>query len=341
MKRYLAMRLARIVPVVVLISIVSFALLHFAPGGPAGIMASNPKATELDLARIRANFGLDKPLPVQYLLWSRQVFLRLDFGKSYVTGRPVAEMIRQRIPATLELMGAAFAIALLLAVVMGVVSALRRESLIDQIFSIVSSAGMSVPVFWLGLVAIYVFSLRLGVLPSGGSETIGATGSVGDHLRHLVLPTCVLSIAFFASWSRYLRSRLIDAFGLDFVRTARAKGLSERMVVYKHALANAAVPVLTVVVMQIPTLFTGAVITETVFSWPGMGRLFYDGLERHDYARVLGIVVISSFIIIVFNLIGDLVCMAVDPRISAGMGLEGVGAGRTPKTAADRRDLVG
>ncbi len=341
MKRFLVMRLARIVPLVVLISILSFALLHLAPGGPVGIMAANPKATEADLARIRASFGLDKPLPVQYLLWSRQVFLRCDFGKSYVTGRPVSEMIRQRFPATLELMGAALAIALILAVFMGVVSALRRESLIDQIFSIISSAGMSVPVFWLGLIAIYLFSLKLGVFPSGGRETIGAVSSAADHLRHLVLPACVLSIAFFASWSRYLRARLIDAIGEDFVRTARAKGLTERMVIYKHALKNAAVPVLTVIVMQIPTLFTGAVITETVFSWPGMGRMFYEGLERHDYSRVLGVVVISSFLIIVFNLVGDLLCMAIDPRISAGMGFHGARAGTASTRTAAERELVG
>lgn len=341
MKRFLVMRLARIVPLVVLISILSFALLHLAPGGPAGIMAANPKATEADLARIRASFGLDRPLPVQYLLWSRQVFLRCDFGKSYVTGRPVSEMIRERFPATLELMGAAFAIALILAVVMGVVSALKRESLIDQIFSIISSAGMSVPVFWLGLIAIYVFSLKLGILPSGGNETIGAASRAADHLRHLVLPACVLSIAFFASWSRYLRSRLIDAIGEDFVRTARAKGLTERIVIYKHALTNAAIPVLTVIVMQIPTLFTGAVVTETVFSWPGMGRMFYEGLERHDYSRVLGVVVISSFLIIIFNLVGDLLCMAIDPRISAGMGFDGARAGLGQKPTAGEREPVG
>jgi peptide/nickel transport system permease protein len=310
----------RIVPLVILISILTFALLHLAPGGPVGMMASNPKATEEDLARIRSDFGLDRPLPVQYLLWFREVFLRLDFGNSYVTGRPVSEMIRERIPATFELMGAAFAIALILGVALGVASALRRDGAIDQLCSIVSSVGMSVPVFWLGLIAIYLFSLKLGLFPSGGRETVGAPPSLLDGLRHLALPAAVLSIAFLASWSRYTRARLIDAIEGDFVRTARAKGLSERAVVWKHALKNAAIPLLTVVVMQIPTLFTGAVITETVFSWPGMGRMFYEGLERHDYARVLGVVVISSFFIIVFNLLGDLLCMAVDPRITAEMG---------------------
>jgi peptide/nickel transport system permease protein len=332
MKRFLVARVARTVPLVILISIVTFALLHLAPGGPSGIMANNPKATEVDLVRIRASYGLDKPLPVQYLLWFRRVFLRLDFGSSYVTGRPVTEMIRQRIPATLELMGAAFAIALVLGIAMGVASALKRDGVIDQLCSIVSAIGMSVPVFWLGIIVIYLFSLKLGLLPSGGRETIGAPPSLADHLRHLALPVSVLSIAFLASWSRYTRSRFIDAVAGDFVRTARAKGLSERAVIWKHVLRNAAIPVLTVVVMQVPALFTGAVITETVFSWPGMGRMFYEGLERHDYALVLGVVVIGSFLIIVCNLIGDLLCVAIDPRISTAAGFGGA-RGSSPATA--------
>jgi len=334
MKRFLAARLARVVPVVILISIASFALLHCAPGGPVGVMAGNPKASEADLARLRASYGLDRPLAAQYVVWFTKVFLRLDLGRSYVTGRPVLEMIRERLPATLELMGAAFALALVLGLAMGVASALRRDGTVDELCSIVSSIGMSAPVFWLGLVAIYLFSVRLGLFPSGGRETIGAPRSATDALRHLVLPASVLSISFFASWSRYLRSRLVDAIEGDFVRTARAKGLSERAVVWKHALRNAAIPVLTVVVMQIPALFTGAVITETVFSWPGMGRMFYEGLERHDYPRVLGVVVISSFLIIVFNVIADLLCMAVDPRIDVDRG---GGGGRRLSVAADPR----
>jgi peptide/nickel transport system permease protein len=316
MKRRIAMRIARIVPIVVLISIVTFALLHLAPGGPAGVLSGGARSSESDLARIRGNLGLDRPLPVQYLLWFKKVFLSLDFGTSYATGQPVSRMILERLPATLELMGAAFALALILGVSMGVVSAARRDGPLDQIISLASVAGMSMPVFWLALLAIYVFSLKLGVLPSGGRETIGAASGFLDRLRHLALPACVLSAGFLASWSRYTRAQLLGAIRGDFVRTARAKGLSERAVIWKHAFRNAALPVFAVVVMQIPALFTGAVITETVFSWPGMGRLFYDGLARHDYPRVLGVVVIASFLIIVFNTIGDLLYAAVDPRIT-------------------------
>jgi peptide/nickel transport system permease protein len=320
MKKLIAARFARIVPLVILISMITFALLHLSPGGPAGIITGNPKASEADLDRMRVNLGLDKPLPVQYLLWFKQVFLHLDFGESYTTGEPVSRMILERIPATLGLMGTAFGIAVMLGLSIGIASALRRERFIDHFFSAISVAGMSVPVFWLGFIAIYIFSLKLGVLPSGGRETIGAAPSVLDHVRHLILPASVLAIGFFASWSRYLRAQILGAVRGDYVRTARAKGLSEASVIGKHVLRNALLPVLTSIIMQIPTLFTGAVITETIFAWPGIGRLFYEGLERHDYPRVLGVVVIFSFLIIFFNLIGDLLYMAVDPRISVGSG---------------------
>ena len=174
---------------------------------------------------------------------------------------------------------------------------------------------MSVPVFWLGLMAIYLFSLKLGILPPGGRETLGEGGTLLDRLVHLVLPASVLSLAYLASWSRYLRTGLIDAFHGEFIRTARAKGLDERTIIMKHALRNAVLPAMTVVIMQVPTIFTGAVITETVFSWPGMGRLFYEGLQRQDYTRVLGIIVISSILIVFFNFLGDLLNVVVDPRI--------------------------
>jgi len=320
MKRYIVMRVARIVPLIILVSIVTFALLHCAPGGPTGVLSDGARMSEGDFVRIRANLGLDKPLPLQYLLWFKKVFLRFDFGRDYVTGEPVAFMIWRRTPATLELMGTAFVLAGVLGIAVGVVSALRRGSLLDQCFSVASIAGLSIPVFWLAFVAIYVFSLKLGILPSGGRETIGAQSGFLDHARHLVLPASVLSIGFLASWSRYTRAQLLGVIRGDFVRTARAKGLSERSVIWKHALRNAALPVCTVVVLQIPTLFTGAVITETVFSWPGMGRLFYDGLARHDYPLVLGIVVIFSLLIILCNLIGDLLYAVVDPRISFNGG---------------------
>ncbi|MBN1165282.1 MAG: ABC transporter permease [Candidatus Krumholzibacteriota bacterium] len=318
MKSYIFGKILRVIPLVILISVITFALLHLAPGGPVGIVAGNPKVSADDLSRLRESYGLDDPLPVQYLHWFKQVFLRFDFGKSYVNGRPVTAMIRERIPATLELMGSAFLLALIVSCVMGVFSALKRDSAVDHFFSAISVTGTSLPVFWFALMAIYLFSLRLGLLPAGGRETLAVPHSVLDRLHHLILPASVLSLTYLASWSRYLRAGLLDTFSGDFIRTARAKGLSERSVILKHALRNAVLPVLTVVVMQIPTLFTGAVITETVFAWPGMGRFFYEGMQRQDYSRVLGIVVISSLLIILFNFAGDILCLAVDPRIRPG-----------------------
>ncbi len=278
------------------------------------VMTSNPKVTGADLERIRESYGLDRPLPVRYLIWFRQVFLRLDLGTSYVTGEPVSRMILDRLPATLELVAISFVLALVLSLLAGVLSALKKGTIADDLVSVISTAGISAPVFWIGLMAIALFSLRLGLLPSGGREAITEGGSLIDRLRHLVLPVSVLSLAYFASWTRYVRSSVLEAVRGDFVRTARAKGLNERVVILKHVMRNAVLPIVTIIFMQIPTIFTGAVITETVFSWPGMGRLFYEGLVRHDYSRVMGIVVIVTIIIIFFNLVGDLVCMAIDPR---------------------------
>jgi peptide/nickel transport system permease protein len=301
------------VPLVVLVSIVTFALLHLAPGGPAGVVSGNPKTTGEDMTRIRENYGLDRSLPVQYLMWFRQVFLRLDFGTSYVTGRPVTAMIAERVPATLELMGAALILAIAAGGLLAVLTAIRGSERVDGFFTIVTTAGISVPVFWLGLLAIYIFSIRFGLLPAGG-RAAGDGVTLAERLRHLALPASVLSIAWLATWSRYLRSGLIDSLGGSYIRTARAKGLGEGTVVLKHALRGAVLPAVTVLAMQIPALFTGAVITETVFAWPGMGRLFYEGLQRQDYTRVLGIVVIASILIILMNTAGDLLNMILDPR---------------------------
>jgi peptide/nickel transport system permease protein len=306
-------RLALAVPLVLLVSIVTFALLHLAPGGPAGVVTGNPKTTGEDVARIRENYGLDRSLPVQYLMWFRQVFLRLDFGRSYVTGRPVIAMIAERIPATLELMGAALLLAVLAGGALAVLASLRGGERADGFFTIVTTAGISVPVFWLGLIAIYIFSARLGFLPAGG-RAAGDGAALADRLRHIILPASVLAVAWLATWSRYLRAGLIDSLGGSYIRTARAKGLAERKVVLKHALRGAVLPAVTVLAMQIPALFTGAVITETVFAWPGMGRLFYEGLQRQDYTRVLGIVVIASVLIILMNTAGDVLNMLLDPR---------------------------
>ena len=222
-------------------------------------------------------------------------------------------MIAERVPATLELMGAALLLAVAAGGLLAIATAMRGGEGTDGLFTVVTTAGISVPVFWLGLIAIYLFSIRLGLLPAGG-RVVGDGVSLADRLRHLALPASVLSIAWLATWSRYLRSGLLDSLQERYIRTARAKGLAERTVVLKHALRGAVLPAVTVLAMQIPALFTGAVITETVFAWPGMGRLFYEGLQRQDYTRVLGIVIIASILIILMNTAGDILNMVLDPR---------------------------
>jgi peptide/nickel transport system permease protein len=210
-------------------------------------------------------------------------------------------------------MGAALILAIAAGGVLAILSAVRGGDRADGLFTIITTAGISVPVFWLGLLAIYIFAIRLGILPAGG-RAAGEGVPLVERIRHIILPASVLSIAWLATWSRYLRSGLIDSLSGRFIRTARAKGLTERTVVMKHALRGAVLPAVTVLAMQIPALFTGAVITETVFAWPGMGRLFYEGLQRQDYTRVLGIVIIAAILIILMNTAGDLLGMILDPR---------------------------
>jgi peptide/nickel transport system permease protein len=212
-------------------------------------------------------------------------------------------------------MGCALALALVAGGALGTLAAVRRGTAVDQLFALATTAGLSIPVFWLGLAAIYIFSILLGLLPAGGREPIAAGVGWAGRAAHLALPASVLAVAWCAAWSRYLRAGLVEILEGDFIRTARAKGLAERSVVLKHAMRGAVLPAVTVLFMQLPALFTGAVITETVFAWPGMGRLFYEGLQRQDSSRVLGIIVISSLLIILMNTLGDIVCMVLDPRI--------------------------
>ena len=315
MWRYALRRSLEIIPLVLLISLLCFALMHAIPGGPTGVLAENPRVSADDVARIRASFGLDQPLPIQYAKWLNRVLLHGDFGYSFVTGEPVSRMIARRLPATLELMGSALLVAVLFGLLVGVLSALRPHSSLDTFLTVASLLVVSIPVFWSGLMAMMLFSVHWGWLPSAGRFTIGVPFSLLDHLRHLVLPSAVLSLVFIATWSRYLRATLQEVLEQDFIDVARAKGLSKTVVVFRHGLRNALAPVLTVVALNLPMLFAGAVIVETVFSWPGMGRLFYDGLNRMDYSRLMAIVFITSLLIAIMNLIVDLVYALLDPRI--------------------------
>jgi peptide/nickel transport system permease protein len=315
MRRYVLRRLLAIIPLVVLISMLCFALMHAIPGGPTGVLAENPRVSGEDAERARVSFGLDKPLPVQYGTWLYRALVRGDFGRSFVTGEPVLAMILQRLPATLELMGSAFVIALLVGMGIGILSALRPHTRLDAFLTVVSLVVISVPVFWSGLMAMMLFCVKWRLLPSAGMYTLGMSGSIVDHLRHLVLPSTVLSLVFIASWSRYLRATLQEILAKEFMGVAKAKGLSNVAVLVRHGLRNALAPVLTVIVLNLPMLFTGSVIVETLFSWPGMGRLFYEGLARMDYSRLMAIVFITSVLIALLNLIADVIHAYLDPRI--------------------------
>ncbi len=315
MARYFAKRVLEIVPLVFIVSLICFALMQAAPGGPTAMLSQNPMVKPDDLARIRANFGIDEPVFVQYFMWLKRVIFHGDFGHSYVTGEPVLEMIAQRLPATLELMGSAFLLAFLFGISGGIYAALRRYTKSESVVTLLALVGISIPVFWLGLMSMMLFTVKLRLLPSAGMFSLGEPFSMIDHLRHLMMPSLVLSLLFVSSWSRYMRASLSEVLQMNYIDVARAKGASRGSVIFKHAIRNAAIPVLTVIALNLPALFTGSVITETIFAWPGMGRLFYDGLLRQDYTRLMGIIFIASIVIALLNLIADMIYGILDPRI--------------------------
>lgn len=315
MARYFIKRLLEIIPLVFIVSLICFALMQAAPGGPTAMLSQNPMVKPDDLARIRTNFGIDEPVFVQYFMWLKRVIFHGDFGHSYVTGEPVLEMIAQRLPATLELMGSAFLLAFLFGISGGIYAALRRYTKSDSVVTLLALVGISIPIFWLGLMSMMLFTVKWRLLPSAGMFSLGEPFSMIDHLRHLLMPSLVLSLLFVASWSRYMRASLSEVLQMNYIDVARAKGASRGSVIFKHAIRNAAIPVLTVIALNLPALFTGSVITETIFAWPGMGRLFYDGLLRQDYTRLMGIIFIASILIALLNLIADMIYGILDPRI--------------------------
>jgi peptide/nickel transport system permease protein len=315
MFRYFGKRLLEIIPLIIVVSLICFALMQATPGGPTAMLSQNPMVKPADLARIRANFGIDEPVIVQYFMWLKRVVLYGDFGNSYVTGEPVSEMIRQRLPATLELMGSAFLLAFLFGISGGIIAALKRYTKLDSAITLFALVGISIPIFWMGLMSMMLFTVKFRLLPSAGMFSLGEPFSMIDHLRHLLMPSLVLSLLFVASWSRYMRASLSEVLRMNYIDVARAKGASRGSVIFKHAIRNAAIPVLTVIALNLPALFTGSIITETVFAWPGMGRLFYDGLLRQDYTRLMGIIFMASILIAFLNLIADFIYGILDPRI--------------------------
>jgi peptide/nickel transport system permease protein len=311
--RFLLRRLLGTVPLLLAISVLLFAVVHLAPGGPLDVYAENPSVTPEALAQIREAYGLDRPLPVQYLRWLGSM-LQGEWGYSIRTGRPVTTEILERLPATLLLGGTALALSAALALPIGILTAARRGSALDHALTFLAFTGISIPVFWLALMMQLVFSIQWGVLPAAGYETIGASG-FGDRLAHLAMPALVLSLATTASWSRFLRSSMVDALKQDFIRTAFAKGHGFAGVLIHHALRNALIPVVTIISLDLASVISGAVITETVFAWPGIGQLFVESMDNRDYPVLMGLMLLGSASLVLANLAADFIYAAIDPRI--------------------------
>jgi peptide/nickel transport system permease protein len=313
-KEYLARRVLQGLIVLGLVSVAGFGVLHLAPGGPAAIYAMSPTMSTEDLERLTRELGLDRPLPVQYAAWVSG-FVTGNWGRSYRDGRLVREVITDRMVATSVLVLSAFSIAVVVGVGIGVLSAVRQYSPADHVATLAAMIALSIPTFWLGLMAIYVFSVLLGMLPPGNIGTIGADFSLADRLLHLVLPAGTLGVVMVATWSRYTRASMLEVIREDYIRTALAKGVSRATIVLKHALRNALIPLVTLAGLQLPLVFSGALVTETVFTWPGMGRLFVDSLGNRDYPVLMGILMLSALLVVVGNLLADVVYAVIDPRV--------------------------
>ena len=314
MTQYLIRRLLQGILTLLAITVIVFLLASAYPGGIMSAYEENPDATAADYARLRAKYGLDEPLPVRYFKWLGNV-ARGDLGTSFVSKQPVIVEIGQRLPNTLLLMGVALIVTLLIAVPLGVISALRQYSLLDNSLTGLAFAGNSLPVFWFGLLLIIVFHVRLGWFPGSGMTTLGQPFSLADLAWHMVLPVTMLALVTAAGYMRYMRSSMLDVKNQDYMRTARAKGLSERTVNMRHGLRNALIPLVTLLAFEIPVLFGGALYTETIFSWPGMGRLFYERAVKGDIPMTMALVLIFSALTIIAMFLADIAYTMLDPRI--------------------------
>jgi peptide/nickel transport system permease protein len=344
MTSYIARRLAQTIILLLLLSVILFTLVNLAPGGPLAGQGRSRHVSPEKVELLKRQFGLDKPLPMQYLIWlvgndwmkvdtdgdgieesygMRQGILRGDFGFSFRTRQPVLTEIGQRLPNTIYLMSVTLLVALLIAIPIGIISAIRQYSKFDIAVTTFSFAGQAIPEFWLGLILILIFYAWLKnpftggpLLPSGGITSINSSGfNLGDRIEHLILPVIAGALGWIAWYSRFLRSSMLDVMHKDYLRTARAKGLPNRLVLYKHALRNALIPIITVLALDIPIMFSGAVFIEIIFSWPGMGRLYYTAAQQRDYPVLMAVLIIGAAFIILSNLFADLLYGVLDPRV--------------------------
>ncbi len=338
---YILRRLIQTIGLLFLLSIILFTLVNIAPGGPLSAYGGRrirPERVEL----LKRQFGLDKPLPVQYLYWlagndwtqvdtdgdgiqeygTRKGILRGDFGFSYRTREPVLQEIGLRLPNTVLLMSITMLTALVIAIPIGVYSAIKQYSIFDLFATTFSFAGQAIPEFWLGLVLILIFYAWLKnpwtgepLLPPGGMASLDSGFSLSDRLSHLVLPVLTGTLGWIAWYSRFLRSSLLEILPLNYLKSARARGLPERRVIFKHALSNAMIPIVTLIALDLPYIFTGAVLIETIFAWPGMGRLYYQAAVERDYPLLMAVLIIGAAFIILCNLMADILYAYLDPRV--------------------------
>jgi len=339
---YILRRLIQTIGLLFLLSVILFALVNLAPGGPLSAYGGKrirPEKVEI----LKRQFGLDQPLPVQYIYWlvgndwkqvdsdgdgivdsagTRKGILRGDFGFSYRTRQPVLDEIALRFPNTITLMGITMFVALLIAIPIGIYSAIKQYSIFDFFATTFSFAGQAIPDFWLGLLFIIIFYAWLKnpwtgepLLPSGGMSSLNSGFSLSDRISHLVLPVLTGTLGWIAWYSRFLRSSLLEILPLNYLKSARARGLPEQRVIFKHALKNAMIPIITLLALDIPYIFTGAVLIETIFAWPGMGRLYYQAAVERDYPLLMAVLIIGAGFIILSNLLADILYAYLDPRV--------------------------
>ena len=313
---YLTRRLLQSLPVIIMASIPVFLILHFAPGDPALTLAGEDASKET-IALIRASLDLDKPLWMQYSLWLEKIAMG-DLGKSYMLDIPVIDLVMQRLKATLELSLAAIFLAVIIAVPLGIKAALSRGGWVDHVITAATSIAIAIPNFWLGIVLVIIFGVLLDLLPAGGR--VAFFESPLEALRFLILPATTLALYVAATLSRFIRTSMIEVLVQDYIRTARSKGLSRNQIIYGHALKNAIIPALTVLGAQFGRLVSGAIIVESIFSWPGLGSLMLEAIRNRDYPIIQGGLLIFIFLVIVTNIITDLLYGLADPRIQLASG---------------------
>ena len=318
---YLAKRLIMVIPLFFGITLVSFTVIHLAPGSPTDLQTQmNPKVSAEAIQRLRSFYGLDKPLHIQYLVWLKKL-LKLDFGNSFSTdNRKVIDKISERIPITIMINILSLLLILIVAIPIGILSATHRNSLFDKLTTVFVFIGFAVPTFWLALLCMILFGINLGWLPISGIKSLGfeqtSFASIAlDRVKHLILPVLLSAFGGLAGFSRYTRSTMLEVIRQDYIKTARAKGLPEQTVIYRHALRNALLPVITILGLSVPGLIGGSVIFETIFAIPGMGQLFYGSVMARDYPLIMGILVIGAFLTLLGNILADISYSLADPRI--------------------------